>query len=62
MWSYPNHVPLAEREVARIAAAVESLRFDAIYGAWWGLVIPAGAAEVVRRSAERYGRALRGEL
>jgi hypothetical protein len=62
MWSYPNLVPLAEREVARIAAAVESLTFDAIYGAWWGFVIPAGAKEVVRRSAERYGRALRGEL
>jgi len=62
MWSYPNLVPLPEAEVRRIARAVEQLRFDAIYGAWWGLVIPSGAKEVVRRSAERYAAALRGEL
>jgi hypothetical protein len=62
MWSYPNYVPLAEAEVRRLGAAVESLRFEAIYGAWWGLVISSGGREVVRRSVERYGRALRGEL
>ena len=62
MWSYPNLVPLPEAEVQAIAAAVEPFEFDTIYGAWWGRVIPAGAKDVVRRSAERYGRALRGEL
>ena len=61
MWSYPNLVPLPEAEVRRIARAVEPLRFDAIYGAWWELVIPRGQ-EVVRRSAERYAAALRGDL
>lgn len=49
-------------EVQAIAAAVEPFEFDTIYGAWWGRVIPSGAKDVVRRSAERYGRALRGEL
>jgi hypothetical protein len=62
MWSYPNLVPLPEAEVVAIAAAVEPFAFDAIYGAWWDRLIPTGAKDVVRRSAERYGRALRGEL
>ena len=62
MWSYPNLVPLPDAEVQRLAAAVAPFGFDALYGAWWGTVIPAGAAEVVRRSAARYTRALRGDL
>jgi hypothetical protein len=62
MWSYPNLIPLPETEVQRVAAAVEPFVFERIYGAWWGRVVACDAAEVVRRSAERYGRALRGEL
>ena len=62
MWSYPNLIPLPEHEVRRVASAVEPFAFDTIHGAWWGTVIPSGAKEIVRRSAERYGRALRGEL
>jgi hypothetical protein len=62
MWSYPNLVPLPEAEVRRVAAAAEPLPYDAIYGAWWDTVIASGAEAVVRRSAERYGLALRGEL
>jgi hypothetical protein len=62
MWSYPNLVPLPEAEVRAIAASVEPFEFDTIFGAWWDRIVPSGAKEVVRRSAERYGRALRGEL
>jgi hypothetical protein len=62
MWSYPNLVPLPDAEVQAIAASVEPFEFDTIYGAWWDRIVPAGAKDVVRRSAERYGRALRGEL
>jgi hypothetical protein len=62
MWSYPNLVPLPETEVTRIAEAVEPFQYEAIYGAWWDAIIPAAGPEIVRRSAERYGRALRGEL
>jgi glyoxylase-like metal-dependent hydrolase (beta-lactamase superfamily II) len=62
MWSYPNLVPLPESAVQGIAAAVEPFEYDAIYGAWWDRLIPAGATDVVRRSVERYGAALRGEL
>jgi glyoxylase-like metal-dependent hydrolase (beta-lactamase superfamily II) len=59
MWSYPNLVPLPAREVERIAAALEPWPFDRILGAWWDRLVPAGGSEVVRRSAERYVRALR---
>lgn len=62
MYSYPNLIPLPERTVARIAAALAPYRFEQIYGAWWGLVVRRDGAEVVRRSAARYGAALRGEL
>jgi len=62
MWSYPNLVPLPGAEVQRMVAAVEPFAYDAIYGAWWATVIPTGAKDVVRRSAERYTRALNGEL
>src|SRR3954451_10403583 len=62
MWSYPNLVPLPEAEVQRIAAAVEPYAYEAIYGAWFGTVIERDGPAIVRRSAERYGRALRGEL
>jgi hypothetical protein len=62
MWSFPNYVPLPEDEVRRVAGSVEPFDYDAIYGAWWGTVIPSGAREVVRRSAARYAAALRGEL
>jgi hypothetical protein len=62
MWSYPNLVPLPEAEVQRMVAAVEPYDYDAVYGAWWDAIIPADGPEIVRRSAERYSRALRGEL
>src|SRR5215208_1450830 len=62
MWSYPNLVPLPEAAVQAIAAAVEPFEFDTIHGGWWGRIVTPDAKRVVRRSAERYGRALRGEL
>jgi hypothetical protein len=62
MWSYPNMVPLPETAVQGIGAAVEPFDYEAIYGAWWGRLIPSGAKDVVRRSVDRYGAALRGEL
>jgi hypothetical protein len=62
MYSYPNIIPLPEKAVQRIAQALEPYDFDAIYGAWWGRLVRRDAKEIVRRSAERYGRALRGEL
>jgi glyoxylase-like metal-dependent hydrolase (beta-lactamase superfamily II) len=58
MWSYPNLIPLPGSEVERIAAALEPWRFERIVGAWWGRIVPRAGNEVVRRSAERYARAL----
>jgi hypothetical protein len=62
MWSYPNLVPLPPEIVEEIAVGVEPFEFDVIHGAWWGFTIQSGAREVVRRSAARYRRALRGEV
>jgi glyoxylase-like metal-dependent hydrolase (beta-lactamase superfamily II) len=62
MYSYPNIIPLPERSVQRIADALEPYAFDVIYGAWWDRLVRRDAKAIVRRSAERYGRALRGEL
>jgi glyoxylase-like metal-dependent hydrolase (beta-lactamase superfamily II) len=58
MWSYPNLIPLPAAEVERIAAALEPWRFERIVGAWWDRIVPRAGNEVVRRSAERYLRAL----
>jgi hypothetical protein len=62
MYSYPNLIPLPEHEVRRIAARLEPLAFERIYGAWWGRIVRREGRRVVLRSAERYVRALRGEL
>ena len=60
MRSYPNLIPLPAAAVARIAAVVEPLRFDRIYGnPGWEKVVAAGAKESVARSADRYRERLR---
>ncbi len=60
MRSYPNLIPLPAREVARIRDALALYEFDRLYGGWWNRVVRAGAKEKVRRSAERYIRAIEG--
>ena len=54
LWSYVNLVPLDAAAVAGIARRVARFRFDRMYGGWWGHVVLDGAAEAVRRSADRY--------
>lgn len=58
MYSYPNLIPLSVSSVRRIVTAVEPFEFDRIYGAWWGKVVREDAKAAVRRSAERYVRAI----
>ena len=58
MRSYPNLIPLPAREVERIASVLEWWPFERILGAWWDRLVPQDGSEVVRRSAERYVRAL----
>jgi glyoxylase-like metal-dependent hydrolase (beta-lactamase superfamily II) len=58
MYSYPNLIPLDAPAIRRIVAALEPFEFDRIVGAWWERVVPRDGKEIVRRSAERYLRAI----
>ncbi len=58
MYSYPNLIPLPASTVRRIEAAVEPFEFDRIYGAWWDKVVSTAAKAAVKRSADRYIRAI----
>jgi len=58
MYSYPNLIPLPASRVQAIAAALAPFAFDTVHGGWWGSVVPADGSNVVRRSAERYVRAV----
>ena len=58
MYSYPNLIPLAAGDIRRIVAALEPYEFDRIYGAWWDRVVAEDGKAVVRRSADRYLRAI----
>lgn len=53
MRSFPNRIPLSGGVVERVAGAVAELRCDRLYDNF-GRTIDSGAAEAVRRSAERY--------
>jgi glyoxylase-like metal-dependent hydrolase (beta-lactamase superfamily II) len=58
MYSYPNLIPLPASKVQRIADALAPFAFDTIYGAWWDRFVAADGSTVVRRSADRYVRAV----
>ncbi len=58
MYSYPNHIPLSVSAVERIVKAVEPFEYDRVYGAFWDTVIQREGKAAVRRSAERYLRAI----
>jgi Metallo-beta-lactamase superfamily len=62
MYSYPNLIPLPAASVEAIVGALQPFEFDVIYGAWWGRIVRGDAKRIVERSAERYVRALAGEL
>jgi glyoxylase-like metal-dependent hydrolase (beta-lactamase superfamily II) len=54
MWSYPNLIPLDKDTLLAVAARVEPIPFDRIYGGWWGRVIAAGAKSKLALSIDRY--------
>jgi len=58
MRSYPNLIPLGPAAIRRITDAIEPFSFDQIYGGWWKANILSDAKGAVRRSAERYLRAI----
>jgi hypothetical protein len=54
MWSYPNLVPLSAAEVRGIAASLKGLRYDAVWGAFWGREIESGGEAAVAASVARH--------
>lgn len=60
MYSYPNLIPLPAKTVQQIVDAVEPYAFERIYGGWWDSIVKRDAKAAVRRSAERYIRAIQG--
>ncbi|MBM7587706.1 hypothetical protein JOC86_004280 [Bacillus pakistanensis] len=61
MYSYPNLIPLPAYKVQQIAEQVSQLRFNRIYNAFHGIV-KENANQSVQASANRYVKALSGEL
>ena len=63
MYSYPNYIPLNASAIRKIMQRLDPLAFDRVYGAFFIRgkgVVPTGGKEVVRRSANRYLRAIQG--
>jgi hypothetical protein len=60
--SAPNRIPLPERLVRQVVAAVEPFPFDRIYTGWWDPTLDADAKAVLHRDAERYIAWLRGDV
>ena len=58
MYSYPNMIPLNARAVRGIVQAVEPFDLIASYGGWWEYIMPTDAKAAVKRSAERYIKAI----
>lgn len=61
MRSYPNFIPLGEKAVRAVAAAIAPFRYDAIHGAFWNRVIPANAQKAMDASVERHIKWLRSD-
>jgi hypothetical protein len=57
MYSYPNLIPLNAGAVNRVVSALEPFSFDRIFGAF-GHVVEEDGSAAVKRSAERYIRAI----
>ncbi|WP_085905535.1 hypothetical protein [Kiloniella majae] len=58
MYSYPNYIPLSHRKVENIGHSVESYDFDVVHGAFEGRSINKDGKQAVRRSVNRYLKAL----
>ena len=60
MRSYPMLLPLPERYLDRLVAALDGLAYDRLHGAWTGSCVPADARQVLADSAELYRSWLTG--
>jgi hypothetical protein len=58
MYSYPNYIPLPAAAIERIVQTVEPFEYDRLYRAFCDMVIEQDSKAAVKRSAERYLRAI----
>jgi hypothetical protein len=61
MYSYPNYIPLNAPQIRHVMDCLEPLKYDRVYGAFFVRgkgIIPTKGKEIVRRSADRYLRAI----
>ena len=60
MRSIPNHIPLSEKGVRAIGAALMPLAFDRVYSHHFERVMHSGAKQILQSSVERYVAAIGG--
>jgi hypothetical protein len=60
MRSYPNLIPLSTKQVTEIAAALEPLQFNTVYGHYFDRVIPTGGKQILEMFVKRYVAAISG--
>lgn len=58
MYSYPNYIPLNRSAVTNIVTALDPFSFERLYAAFPGRILSQNAKEIVKRSADRYIRAI----
>lgn len=58
MYSFPNCIPLPASKVQHLVEVVEPFAFDRLYSPWLHRVVMHDGKAVIRRSAERYLRAI----
>jgi hypothetical protein len=60
MYSYPNYIPLNATAVRRIVHTLEPYDYERLYGFTWQSIVEQDAKRAVRRSADRYLKAIAG--
>jgi len=60
MRSIPNFIPLSEKAVRAVGAALMPLAFDRVYSHHWERLIDSGAKQIMHNSVERYVAAAGG--
>ena len=58
MYSYPNYIPVDGATVREIVRKLEPYKFAKLYGAWPNFVVSGDPKLALKRSAERYLRAI----
>jgi hypothetical protein len=53
-------IPLNASKVNHIVQMVEPFKFDRLYGGWWDYIVATDAKAVIKRSVERYIKAISG--